>query len=67
MEPPGLGMRPRIQCPHDLAALVGVGAAGLRRAGVADRGAGAVADEAGGVVELDAMQELTLRALPGIG
>jgi hypothetical protein len=36
MEAAGLGVRPRIQGPDDLAPVIGVGARGLARAGIAD-------------------------------
>ena len=59
-----LGVRPRVERPHDLPAAVGVGAARLARAGVADVGAGAVADEPPLAVELVRPQVLALRAQP---
>ena len=66
VEAPGLGVRPRVERLSDLATAVGVGAVGLRRAGVADLGAGAVADQAPPVVGLDPVQVLALRALPEV-
>ena len=64
MEAAGLGVRPGVERPDDLAALVGVGAAPLARAGVADVGAGAVADEPALAVELVRPELLAFRAEP---
>ena len=52
VEAPGLRVRPRVQRPDDLAALVGVRAGLLARAAVADVRLGAVAHEPPLVVEL---------------
>ena len=64
MEAPSLGVRPRIERAHDLAAAVGVRAGLLARAAVADVRLGPVADEAPLVVELVRPQVLALGALP---
>ena len=64
VEAAGLGVRPRVERPDDLAAAVGVGAAMLDRAGVADVRARAVADEPPLAVELVRPELLALGAEP---
>jgi hypothetical protein len=64
VEAAGLGVRPRVQRTHDLAAAVGVRAVGLARAAVADVRLRAVADEAALLVELVRPQVLAFRAAP---
>src|SRR5262249_47406638 len=66
VEPAGLRVRPGVERAHDLAAVVGVGAALLARAGVADVRAGAVAHETALAVELVRPEVLALRAEPVI-
>src|SRR6266498_1722198 len=66
MEAAGLRVRPRVEGDGQLAAVVGVGALGLDRAGVADRRLGAVPDHAQLVVDLLGPQLLALRALPDV-
>ena len=64
VEAAGLGVRPGVERPDDLAAAVGVGAGVLARTGVADVRLGAVAHQAPLVVELVRPEVLALRALP---
>ena len=64
MESTRLGVRPGVEGPNDLAAAVGVGAAVLDAAGVADVGTCAIADEAALVVELVRPEVLPLGAEP---
>ena len=66
VEATGFGVRPGVQGPDHLAARLGVGAIGLRGAGVADLPLTPVANEPSMGVELGAMQMLALRALPGV-
>src|SRR5262245_34883755 len=66
MEPAGLGVRPGIERPHDLAAAVGVRATPLAWAGVTDVCARAVADEPTLAVELVRPELLAFRADPVI-
>src|SRR6266540_2431034 len=66
MEAAGLRVRPRVEGDGQLAAVVGVGALGLDRAGVADRRLGAVPDHAQLVVDLLGPQLLALRAFPDV-
>jgi hypothetical protein len=66
MKPPRLRTRPSVERAHQLAAIVGIGAGWLGRAGVADVGARPVARDPAFVVELTQVQVLSLRALPGV-
>jgi hypothetical protein len=64
VEAASLGVRPGVERPNDLAALVGVGAAPFARAGVADVRSGAVADEPALAVVLVRPELLAFRAEP---
>jgi hypothetical protein len=64
MEAAGLGVGPRIDGTHDLATFCGIGAAVLRRAGVAYMGTGSVADEAPFTVEFVRPEVLALGTQP---
>src|SRR5512132_1156286 len=66
VEAAGLGMRPWVEHPGDLAAGVGVGAVALARTGVADLCPGPIPRETLLDVSFDQVQALPLRALPGI-
>ena len=66
VEPPRLQARPVVEEADDLAPLVGVGADGPARTGVADLRPAAVADEAPLAVELVRPELLTLGAFPGV-
>jgi hypothetical protein len=63
---PGLRVRPGVERPDDLAPVVGVGAAILHRAPVADMGSSPIAHEPALVIELVAQEMLALRARPVI-
>ena len=66
VEAPGLGVRPGVDRAHDLAAVVGVGAALLERAAIADVRSCAVAHESSLVVEFVGPEVLALGADPDV-
>jgi hypothetical protein len=66
VETPHLGVRPRIERPGDLAAVIRVGAQLLEPARVAHVGAAPVPRDPHSEVGLDAVQRLAVGTLPGV-